>query len=203
MITLTRISYSIAAVTFILLLALVIPGAMASDSPGYIVVGIAPVAQFDAHYAFSTIPAEVTFTDNSLGSTPMTYLWDFGDGSTSTDQNPGHNYIQRGTYTVSLTVKNAYGSSTAIKKNFITIGVAPKAGFTANPTTGNAPFPVKFTDQSLGQVTKWSWDFGDGTRSAEQNPTHTYWAGGVYNVILTASNDYGSSDITKTNYINV
>ena len=199
----TRSSYSIVAVTFVLLLALLIPGASASNStqPGYIVVGLAPVAQFDAHYAFSTIPTKVTFVDNSLGSTPMSYQWDFGDGASSNDQNPSHNYIQRGTYTVSLTVKNAYGSSTAIKNNFITIGIAPRADFSAGPTTGDSPLSVKFNDQSYGQVTLWSWDFGDGTRSSEQNPVHTYFNGGVYNVILTVSNAFGSSDTTKTNYI--
>ena len=78
----------------ILLAALAVPGVAASDSTqaGYITVGIAPVAQFDAHYAFSIVPTQVSFTDSSLGSTPMTYQWDFGDGATSTDQNPSHPY---------------------------------------------------------------------------------------------------------------
>ena len=201
----TRSSFSIHAVTLLLLLALAVPGAVASTSaqPGYIVVGIAPSAQFDASYAFSTIPTKVTFVDTSLGSEPLSYQWDFGDGATSAEQNPSHNYIQRGTYTVSLTVRNAYGSSTAIKKDFISIGMSPRAAFSANPTTGSLPLAVKFTDQSQGQVTKWTWDFGDGKGSSEQSPVHTYWTSGVYNVILTVSNDYGSSDTTKTRYISV
>jgi PKD repeat protein len=203
--TMTRSSYSIPAVTLLLLLALAVPGVVASTSaqPGYIVVGIAPSAQFDASYAFSTIPTKVTFVDTSLGSAPLSYQWDFGDGATSAEQNPSHNYIQRGTYTVSLTVRNAYGSSTAIKKDFISIGMSPRADFSANPTTGSLPLAVKFTDQSQGQVTKWTWDFGDGQRSSEQSPVHTYWTSGVYNVILTVSNDYGSADTTKTRYISV
>lgn len=188
-----------------LFLALVVPGAAASDATqsGFITVGLAPVAQFDAHYAFSTIPTKVEFRDTSLGSTPMTWLWDFGDGSTSTEQNPGHMYIQRGTYTVTLTVKNAYGTSTAVKKDYITIGMAPKAAFVASPTAGSVPLKVGFTDQSQGMVTAWTWDFGDGQRSNEQNPVHTYWAAGTYNVILTVSNEYGSSDITKNQYVTV
>ena len=174
-----------------------------TSQSGYIVVGVVPVAQFDAYYAFSTVPTKVTFVDNSPGSTPMTWEWDFGDGTTSDEQNPTHTYLRRGTYTVSLTVKNAYGTSTATKKNYITIGMEPKADFSGSPDAGDAPLTVKFTDQSLGQVTKWTWDFGDGKGSSEQSPVHTYWSGGDYNVILTVSNDYGSSDITKTNYIRV
>lgn len=188
-----------------LLAALVMPCAAASSNvqSGYITVGIAPVAQFDAHYAFTTLPATVRFVDNSLGSTPMTYAWDFGDGSTSNEQNPTHVYSQRGTYTVTLTVKNAYGSSTAVKRDFITVGMVARPDFTANPTTGNDPLPVKFTDMTSGSVDTWQWDFGDGKRSTEQNPTHTYWVPGVYTVILTVSNEYGQADVTKIQYITV
>ena len=192
--------YSLFVGLIILLAVLAIPGAAASDStqPGYITVGLMPVAQFDAHYAaYSVVPTLVSFTDTSLGSTPMTYQWDFGDGSTSTNQNPTHSYIQRGTYTVTLTVKNAYGTDTAIKKDCISIGMAPKADFVANPTSGNVPMNIAFTDKSTGIATTWNWNFGDGTGSTEQNPSHTYWTAGVYTVTLTVSNDYGSSYSTK------
>jgi PKD repeat protein len=200
-----RPSLSMPVLVLCLLLSFAGPGAGAADttSSGYIVVGVVPVAQFDAYYAFSTVPTKVSFVDRSTGSAPMTWEWDFGDGSTSTEQNPEHTYLRRGTYTVSLTAKNAYGTSTATKKNSITVGVEPKAEFAGSPLSGDAPLTVKFTDESPGQVTKWSWDFGDGTGSDEQSPAHTYWAGGTYKVILTASNDYGSSDIAKTGYITV
>jgi PKD repeat protein len=194
--------FLIAGLVF-LLAALMVPGIAASSSsqPGYITVGLAPVAQFDAHYAFSTIPTKVSFIDNSLGSTPLTYDWNFGDGSSSTEQNPSHMYTQRGTYTVTLTVKNAYGSSTAIKRDFISIGMAPRPDFVASPTSGNVPLSVQFSDKTAGQVNTWRWDFGDGKASSEQNPIHTYWTAGVYNVILTVSNDYGQADVTKAKYI--
>jgi len=130
------------------LLFLAGPAAAADTSQsGLIVVGIVPVAQFDAFYAFSTVPTKVMFVDNSFGSTPMTREWDFGDGTTSDEQNPAHTYLRRGTYTVSLTVKNAYGTSTATRKNFITIGMEPKADFSGSPDAGDAPLTVKFTDQ--------------------------------------------------------
>src|SRR3954452_12005966 len=75
---------------------------------------------------------------------------------------------------------------------------APRASFTASPTSGVAPLDVTFTDASTG-ATSWSWDFGDGTTtSTEQNPTHTFSSAGTYTVTLTASNAGGSSTTTKT-----
>ena len=201
----TRNSCIVSAGMIVLLLALIIPGATAQGTtqPGYIVVGLAPVAQFDAHYAYTTVPTKVMFVDNSMGSTPMTYLWDFGDGSTSTEITPSHMYTQQGMYTAKLTVTNEFGSSTEIKKDYISIGKAPVADFSAVPTSGNVPMAAKFTDGSQGQVTTWLWDFGDGQRSSEKDPVHIYLTGGVYNVILTVSNEYGTSDKTKTNHITV
>jgi len=174
-----------------------------STQASYILVGQAPVAQFGAYYAYPTVPTQVIFKDYSLGSTPLTYSWNFGDGMTSTDQNPTHTYTQVGTYTVTLTVTNAYGSNTAVKQNYILIGVSPLADFAATPTSGNLPLNVQFTDLSQGQVTRWFWNFGDGQTSTDQNPAHTYWAAGTYTVTLTASNAYGSSDATKSQFITV
>ena len=136
----------------ILLLILVIPSVSADSLPlpGYITVGVPPVANFKAVYTYTTVPALVSFQDQSTGSAPLTYAWDFGDGATSTDQNPQHTYMQSGLFTVSLTVTNAYGASTETKMNYIGIGLAPNAAFTGVPTTGNAPLTVAFMDRSTG-----------------------------------------------------
>ena len=189
----------------LLILVLVTPCLADSGSTqaSYILVGQAPVAQFGASYAYPTVPTQVIFKDYSLGSAPMTYSWNFGDGATSSEQNPTHSYIQSGIYTVSLTVTNAYGTDTAVKQNYILIGVTPIADFAATPTSGSAPMNVQFTDLSKGDVTNWVWDFGDGQGSTDQNPTHTYWAGGTYTVTLTASNAYGSSVAAKSQFITV
>jgi PKD repeat protein len=134
----------------LLLLALILPGSCAPETTqsGYIVVGLAPVADFDALYAYNTVPATVEFRDLSTGTGPLSYAWEFGDGATSTEQNPLHNYIRQGLYTVKLTVTNVYGSSSETKTEYIAIGLAPRADFTGQPTTGNTPLTVEFTDRS-------------------------------------------------------
>src|SRR5204862_2109336 len=87
-------------------------------------------------------------------------------------------------------------------------GTAPTASFTGTPTSGGAPLSVAFTDTSTGSPTSWSWDFGDpgsGTAntSALRNPSHTYNSPGTYTVKLTATNAFGSTTKTLTDYIPV
>jgi PKD repeat protein len=73
--------------------------------------------------------------------------------------------------------------------------LAPVADFRADRQAGNAPFVVRFTDLSNGSPATWSWDFGDGTGSSEQNPSHIYMNEGAYNVQLTVSNQYGTDSV--------
>jgi len=77
----------------------------------------------------------------------------------------------------------------------------PEAAFSASPTSGVIPLEVSFTDKSTGTIDTWSWDFGDGATSTEQNPTHTYRVYGNYTVTLTVSGSKGSDTETKVNYI--
>ena len=103
-----------------------------------------------------------------------------------------------GTFTVTLTVKNAYGSDSETKAGFVTAGGKPTADFTADERRGVKPFTVTFTDLSAGNPTSWKWDFGDGSTSTEQNPVHVYQQEGAYDVTLTVSNSYGSDTNKKT-----
>lgn len=76
------------------------------------------------------------------------------------------------------------------------------ANFSATPTSGVAPLTVNFRDQSTGPVNSWSWSFGDGLSSNEQNPSHTYNDSGNYTVTLTVTGPNGTSDTeSKTQYI--
>ena len=79
-------------------------------------------------------------------------------------------YTLRGMYTVKLTVTNQFGSSTEIKKDYVSIGMGPKAEFAATPASGNVPLSVQFTDKSQGQVATWQWDFGDGRDPVKKIP---------------------------------
>ncbi len=122
----------------------------------------------------------VQFTDQSVGAITA-WLWDFGDGATSVEQNPQHIYAQGGTYTVTLTITGG-NAQTAQTSQQVTVEQALSANFTAQALDAGA---VQFTDQSVGAITAWLWDFGDGATSPEQNPQHTYAQGGTYTVTLT------------------
>jgi PKD repeat protein len=158
-----------------------------------------PVADFSGTPTSGTVPLNVTFTDLTT-NTPTEWYWDFGDGNTSTNQNPYHIYSAVGSYDVHLNATNAYGSSWANKTGYITASnpPAPTAAFTTNVSTGAAPLSVQFTDASTGSPTSWYWDFGDGNTSTLQNPEHTFWSIASYPVNLTATNAYGSTSIVHT-----
>ncbi|WP_011308635.1 PKD domain-containing protein [Methanosarcina barkeri] len=167
----------------------------------------APVADFTADVTSGTYPLSVQFTDLSENATE--WLWDFGDGTNSTEQNPVHTFSEAGNYTVNLTVSNAEGNDSEVKTEYIIVSEpltgAPVADFTATPTSGNAPLTVNFTDASIGNISSYSWDFNnDGTvDSTEQNPIYTYDAVGTYTVNLTVSNADGNDSEVKTEYIKV
>jgi len=164
-----------------------------------------PVANFTANRTSGTAPLAVQFIDTSL-NIPTSWFWDFGDGFTSNGRNPVHTYQSPGTYTVSLNVSNPAGTSSLVRPDFITVHggqLPPVAGFTANTTSGTAPLSVQFTDTSSNNPGSWSWEFGDQTISALQNPVHTYLTAGSYTVNLTASNDFGSGSVSKPGFINV
>ncbi len=165
---------------------------------------VAPVADFSGDPTSGTAPLTAYFTDLSSGS-PTSWYWTFGDGGSSSQQNPNYTYNSAGTYTVTLTATNSVGSDGETKSGYITVNpcVAPTASFTAAPTSGYAPLAVSFTDQSTGSPTSWSWDFGDGGSSSQQNPSYTYTSTGTYTVTLTASNGCGSDDLVRSGYIAV
>lgn len=310
-----------------------------------------PVANFVAQPTISC-DGIVAFTDNST-NTPTTWLWNFGDGTTSNVNNPTHTYLAGGTYTVILSASNTFGSNAIVKNNYITItlGNTPIAANCAPPTVsyccgygiykvtlntinnttangvdgykdyscpqqttliqdsaysifvqtgptyaqdtrvwidlnnngifettelkfsssntfnpagaitipagtvlntplrmrvfsdnaGSNPSPcsnatkgqaedytiivipdtsapiakfaanvtsscsgsIVFADSSLKTPTSWLWDFGDGTSSSLQNPSHQYTTIGTFTVTLIATNTYGSDTLIKTNYINI
>lgn len=162
-------------------------------------------ADFEADPVYGEPPLVVTFTDLSTSSATInSWSWDFGDGLTSTEQNPVHTYNNQGTYSVTLTVSGSAGSDTEIKTDYITTEYPePTAEFIGTPETGMAPLTVTFNDQSVDSVNSWSWDFGDGGTSSLQHPVYIYNTPGIYTVSLTVSGPGGSNTNTKTDYIQV
>ncbi|MCP3929052.1 MAG: PKD domain-containing protein [Bacteroidetes bacterium] len=164
-------------------------GADIIEVTDYIVVGTTPVANFNFQQDF----AQVQFENNSFGSD--TYLWDFGDGNSSTEENPLYEYSQDGQYTVSLTATNECGSENISQT--ITIITPPTAGFSLSVQQGCAPFSVFFSDQSTDNTTVWSWVFegGNPATSIEQNPVVSYEIPGNYSVTLQVSNASGTDQM--------
>ena len=164
-----------------------------------------PQSNFSANPTLGYRPLEVTFTDLSLND-PASWLWDFGDGYTSDEQNPVHTYVRIGDFTVSLTVTNSEGSDVMTKEYYIQVTnpvQVPDAAFTAEPTFGESPLQVFFTDESTNVPTSWYWDFGDGNTTTAHSPVHIYTDPGVYTVSLTATNEAGSDTETKEDFIEV
>ncbi len=161
-----------------------------------------PVADFIGAPTSGNVPLTVQFTDLSTG-TVTNWSWNFGNGETFDQQSPSHTYTSAGTYTVSLTVANGEGADTETKVGYITVIEAPPpvADFAGSPTSGAAPLTMNFTDLST-DATAWSWDFGDGGRSTDQNPSHTYDTVGTYTVALTVTGPGGAEDTeTKIDYV--
>jgi PKD repeat protein len=162
------------------------------------------IAAFDASPLTGYVPLVVNFTDQSTPGAISSWDWTFGDGSTSTFQNPTHQYTSTGVFTVALQVAGAGGSAVITRSNYITVTEPlPIAAFDASPLTGNVPLIVNFTDQSTGTVTNWSWQFGDGLTSTLPNPTHTYNLAGTYGVTLTVDGPSGTNSLFKGNLITV
>jgi len=144
-----------------------------------------------------------TVTFNNLTTNATSYLWDFGDGTTSTEASPTHTYTTDGIYDVTLTATNACGS-TSVDGQF-TIVTPPTASFSAAQTSGCSPFEVTFSNESSANATSFAWSFPGGTpsTSADENPVVTYDAPGVYSVTLTVTNSAGTDAYTLTDYITV
>ncbi|HZR54325.1 MAG TPA: PKD domain-containing protein [Streptosporangiaceae bacterium] len=147
-------------------------------------------------------PLSVSFTGSATGGTaPYSYSWNFGDGSSSTAQNPSHTYSSAGTFTATLTVTDSSSpAKTATATATVTVSAVGNplaATASAVPTSGQIPLGVAFTGTATGgnPPYSYSWNFGDGSSSTAQNPSHTYSAAGTYTATLTVTD---SSSPVKT-----
>ena len=176
----------------------------------YITVFPSPAASFRANITTACVPATIQFTDQSSsppnGGTITSWSWNFGDGGTSTSQNPSHQYTAAGFYTVSLLITSSTGcQSYASIGRYIRIINGIDADFVySQPTTCQGPFSVSFQDQSSGPGTlSYLWNFGSGSPSSStlSNPTVTYAAPGTYPVQLSVQSDLGCNGTMTKNII--
>jgi len=155
-----------------------------------------PTASFTASKTTATVNETISFTNSSLEG--HSFKWEFGDGTTSTEENPSHAYVSSGTYIVKLTVySKKEKKSDDATVNITVTDLVPVANFSFSGAGGNAPCTVSFTNSSTN-ATSYSWDFGDGGTSIETNPQHTYTSGGTFTVQLTATGNGGTNSISKT-----
>jgi gliding motility-associated-like protein len=163
----------------------------------YITVYPAPTADFSSNLTLGCVPTTIQFTDQSSpAGSIVSWQWDFGDGNTSTSQNPTNTYTNVGFYTVTLTVTNNTGCRTTISKgSYIRIVGSIFTDFSfSQPTTCQAPFTINFQNQSGGPGNiSYTWDFGNSQTSTTVNPSTVYNSPGTYTVTLNAQSDLGCS----------
>lgn len=156
---------------------------------------------YDTSFYYSTSGPTVHFNSVDSSDVSIIYTWDFGDGSTSTTEDPVHTYSSGGIYYVCLYVQDTSGicSDTFCRTIYVN---CVDANF-SNYQVCHPKYTIQFTDASVGNiVTDWLWDFGDGHTDTTQNPVHTFPTWGHYNVCLTVTTDSNCTlQICSTIYI--
>jgi len=154
-------------------------------------------ATSSANPASGAVPMDVAFTGSVTGGCgPYTYAWNFGDGQTSTEANPHHTYDKEGTYTTGLTITDSKKHAATANAVTVTANCPPlDATANADTPTGDTPLEVHFTATTTGGCgpVTYTWDFGDGATSTDQNPSHIYANAGSMTPSLTVTDGKGVS----------
>lgn len=152
---------------------------------------------------FNYMVDNLTVAFEQLGQA-QSFFWSFGDGNTSTEESPSHTYSSAGTYTVTLAAFNPFCGDTITTSQIITIELPPQAAASFSPAEGCAPLQVQFANNSLNaQEIAWQFEGGEPETSAEDTPTVSYDAPGVYSVELRASNGVSTDTLLLADTIHV
>lgn len=183
---------------------LVVSDSVHSDTiikPNYIAVFETLTVDFTAESTQGRKPLTVSF-QSIFNATPDSVTWYFGDGDSSNELNPVHQYTADGTYDVKLVAELFGYKDSLTKEDYIWVSDI-KAEFAADKRCGSAPLTVMFSDSSTGTypITDWYWDFGDGNTSDQQNPTHQFTNTGVFDITLIVSDGIADDTLTKKDYI--
>ncbi len=191
--------YTTAGIYDVVLIATNANGRDTITKTGYIRVNTAPTASFRKIQNGNN--PTVNFDNLTIGAT--TFLWNFGDGTTSIEASPQHTYATGGTFIVKLTASNNCGTTSS--QDTIILLNRPSATISANQVQGCTPFVIQFTGQNATNVATWAWSFPGGTPSTSNlpNPRITYNTIGIYSVSLKVSNSAGIYETTQPDYIKV
>lgn len=170
-----------------------------------------PVADFN-FVTDGCVSNPVLFTDNSNtdGRPVQTRFWNFGDATTSTNNNPSHTYTAAGSFTVKYAISTDIGCLSDTASKVVSINNPPQAQFAVQaPTCVNTD--ITFTDQSApapgGSLSQWTWDFGDGSpaviRTSSTNETHRYGAPGTYTVTLKVLSGTGCASLVFSQQVTI
>jgi gliding motility-associated-like protein len=143
---------------------------------------------------------------NSDTRSIASWLWDFGDGETSTEQNPIHIFKKAGLFNVILTATTDSKCSDTHMPVSILINPQPLSDFEVSALCKGKPIKIieKSTIENPGKIVKWTWNFGDGSADdTNQVPVHQYAAPGSYTITLTTESDKGCVSVVKTKTVTV
>ncbi|GAB3333320.1 hypothetical protein GCM10027429_13770 [Marivirga atlantica] len=181
-------------------ITLIVQSAACSDTlvmENYIVVDEL-ISDFNYSVNQNCLPVTVQFENKSVNG--ESFFWDFGNGDTSTEENPLYTFTDFPQKPVKLITTNANGCKTSTEKE---IEGVFGAQFTADETLLCSPAKISFTSESEDAV-EWLWNFGDGNSSSDENPSHIYQQAGSFDVSLIVTNAEGCSDtLSKVDFINV
>ncbi|MGN7820360.1 PKD domain-containing protein [Chitinophaga sp. 22536] len=143
-------------------------------------------------------PLTTSFKAQSQNAT--SWLWDFGDGTTSTEENPTHTYTRQGSYSVTLQASSGSNCTTTARKDGYVVILPPSATIFPAGTEGCLPMTIPFQAQvnSIDAVVSYEWNFGDGTTSNQQNPTHIFDKEGIFTVTLKITTASGCTAEAST-----
>ena len=158
-----------------------------------------PAAQFTVDDENPGIGQIINFINQSGGQPPLTYAWDFGDGTMADSPNPSHQYNAPGLYQVHLIIQNSFGQSDAFWT--VRVGDVPIADMVI-PESAAVGVPLQAQAFGDDTITSYYWDMGDGRSYQGQQISHTYTRSGDFYVRLQASNEYGQTEIGRWLYIN-
>ncbi len=164
---------------------------------------LTPIAEFTSDFQIVVSDEIIQFTfTGEEGNSPAEFWWDFGDGSTSEDRDPYYQYYDSGFYTISLTVNDTDGDGhTETKFDYIEVleDIFPLSDFSADLTEAYTEEIIQFSfmGEEGNGPSEYLYEFGDGSTSSDQNPTHSYSDAGIYSVILTVTDIDGDVDVLE------